>query len=145
MHLNLTPNARALHWSAPLIGKPWAPTFTCWDLVRTVQLGQFGRVMPAYELADERAPGQLRSVVQTSGWCRVDGTERQEGDVMLMRGPDGLHIGVVVRVQGDCQLLHNLGELDADGQARGCVRMDRLADLGRLHYGRFELWRAQAC
>lgn len=143
MNLDLTPHAHAAHWSAPLVGKPWAPEFTCWDLVRVVQLGQFARVMPAYDLADERAPEHLRSVVQASGWQRAQGHDPAEGDVMLMRGPDGLHVGVVIKPRGQTELLHNLGGM-VDGAARGSVRIDPLLDLGRLGYGRFELWRA-AC
>jgi hypothetical protein len=139
--LNLTPHATATHWSTLLVGLPWQPNFACWDLVRVVQLEQFGRVMPAYDLADERAPEQLRSVVQASGWQRLEHYRSQEGDVLLMRGPDGLHIGIVVWVDARCQLLHNLGGM-VRGVAQGSVRIDPVADLGRLGYGRFELWRA---
>lgn len=138
--LNLTPHALATHWSAPLVGRPWRPEYSCWDLVRSVQRGQFGRAMPAYDLADERAPEQLRAVVLASGWRRVDG-EPDEGDVLLMRGPDGLHIGVVILRDGAVHLLHNLGGM-VDGVARGSVRVDALGNLRYLNYGRFELWRA---
>lgn len=142
-NLNLTPHATAGHWSAFLVGLPWQPTFTCWDLVRVVQLEQYGRVMPVYDLADTRAPEQLRSVVLASGWRRVPEGGAVEGDVLLMRGPNGLHIGIVVWVDGRCELLHNLGGMER-GVARGSVRIDPVTDLHRLSYGRFELWRAEA-
>ena len=139
--IDMTPGATATHWSAGYVGRPWLPTFTCWDLAREVQAAVFGRATPAFDPAAEGARAALRAVVEQMandcGWHRSDDAPA-DGDLLLMRGPDGLHIGVVVAGKA---LLHNLGGL-VDGRAHGSGRIAAIDRLGQLCYGRFELWRA---
>lgn len=139
--MNLTPNARAAHWSAALIGMPWTTENTCWWLVKHVQRTQFGREMPEIQVgAQQQTPGQwgtIRDLVQRSGWHRT-AAPWLEGDVLLMAGPDGPHVGVVVS-RG--RVLHSVGGLDEHGRPHGGVVLDQINELGRLGFGRLEGWR----
>ena len=140
--LNLTPHAEATHWSAAYIGLAYGIDFTCWDVVRAVQRDVYARDLPAMQIGFEPSPENwqaLRETLAGSAWHRVfDGG--REGDVLLMRGPDGPHVGVVVDHCYNLSLLHNLGSVD-DGIAHGSVRVDPIHALGLLGYGRFEYWR----
>jgi len=140
--LDLTPRASVSHWSAPYIGREWAVDFNCWGMVRLVQHQVFGRDMPAYE--PNTGLDELRTVVEASGWQHVEWAHLpQDGDCLTMIGPDGLHIGVVALIDGRACVLHNLGGL-VDGIAQGSVRLDPIAGLRELQYGRLKLWRAPA-
>jgi len=139
--LNMTPNAVATHWSSDFVGMGWSELFTCWDLVRLVQLKCFEREMPMLDVARAQQQ-QVREVVNASGWERATGAPA-DGDVVLMRGPQGLHVGVVVTSGPEPSLLHNLGGIDENACAHGSVRIDEISALGRLGYGRLELWRVK--
>jgi hypothetical protein len=152
MHaFNLSPNASATHWSAPYVGRLWSPAFFCWSLVQLVQLEQWQRVLPDLPGEGDRT-AQLRALTGHAGWAQVMGpaiTEAREGDVLLTRGPEGPHVGVVIQRRGfPVSLLHNLGGIVEDGprkgQAVGSVRIDTLAALGSLGYGHARAWRAIA-
>jgi hypothetical protein len=138
--MNLTPNANAGHWTAKYVGRPWALDFTCWDLCTAVQRERFGRGLPAVDRPmAELDSDAIRALVEQSAWHRAE--TPVEGDLLVMRGPDGLHIGVVVLLGVRPKLLHNVGGVEKDGAAtHGNVRLDLLAELGRMGYGRFELW-----
>jgi hypothetical protein len=139
--MNLTPHARAAHWSARYIGAAWSPTFTCWDLVRTVQDAEFGHALPPLALGsagDERS-ATLLPLLRGGAWLATPGPA-EDGDVLVMRGPDGPHVGVVAILDGAEWLLHNVGSIDTPGS----VRRDRVDQLGRLGYGHLQLWRAAA-
>ena len=132
--MNLTPNTRAAHWTARYVGRPWAVDFTCWHLVHLVQLEVFRRMMPPLDVLGQLGADEMRDLIERCAWRRV--AFATDGDIMVMRGPDGAHVGVVALLDGAKWLLHNLGGVDTPGS----VRRDRVADLGRLGYGRFELW-----
>jgi cell wall-associated NlpC family hydrolase len=143
MRLDLSPHARATHWTAQYIGLPWTERFTCWDLVRSVQKHEFGRVLPAFTpgAADASRAPELVRLADAQGWRPVAGAAR-DGDVILMRGADGPHVGVVVERAGRAsEVLHNIGGT-LNGRTWGSVRLDPLAGLGRLGYGHLSLWRA---
>jgi cell wall-associated NlpC family hydrolase len=151
--LDLSPNAHATHWCAQYIGRAWTDRFNCWDLVRTVQFAVFGRTLPRLPIGgeiDEQRAQDLQALLSGPGWQAVQGyppAAACEGDVLLMRGPDGPHVGVVVlRACHAPAVLHNVGGLLPDGPRRGQrwggVRLDAIDALGRLGYGRLKLWRA---
>lgn len=140
MNLDLTPTATAAHWSAAYVGRAWTPQYTCWHLVCDVQARVFGRTLPEYDVSSDRAASELRAVVGASGWQRAADAPR-DGDVMLMHGPTGPHIGLVAITSTGPSLLHNVGDVQ-DGAPRGGVGLVPLDRLGSLHYGRLELWRA---
>ena len=141
--MNLTPFSSASHWSAKYVGLAWALLFNCWHLVALVQLEVFGRVAPIFDPSTRE--DDLRAVVAASGWRRTK-EAAQDGDVLLMHGPDGPHIGVIVVLDRRTHLLHNLGGVDeASGKTLGSVRLDPVDKLGSLQYGRLELWRAPQC
>jgi len=146
--MNLTPNATATHWSAQYVGEPWRPEFNCWDLVCAVQGAWFNRPMLRLDIGSAEPTAEnwqsLRTTMAGSIWKVLEGRGLEaaaEGDILLMRGPDGPHVGVVVANGSVSSLLHNLGGM-LDGEPRGSVRIDPLASISRLGYGRFEVWRA---
>lgn len=146
--IDLTPHARTAHWSAAYVGRAWSPEFTCWTLVQAVQREQFGRTMPDLKIS-EMAPTPaneqaLRALMGGTAWsCVARGPHALgfagEGDIVLMRGPNGHHVGIATR-QG---LLHNSWLLKG-GKPQGGVCLDPFHALGGLHYGHFELWGASA-
>jgi hypothetical protein len=137
--LDLTPNAHAGHWTARYVGRLWAPVYTCWHLFGAVQREVFRREVPELDVLQPLDGADVRALIERSAWRRLDGGVAVDGDALVMRGPDGVHIGVVARHGVRPKLLHNMGGLVA-GVAHGSVRLDAIADLGRLGYGRFELW-----
>jgi cell wall-associated NlpC family hydrolase len=134
--MNLTPNARASHWSAAWLGRAWTPQFTCWTLVREVQAQLFGRAVPDLDVADTAA---VASAIAAGRWAVVQ-TPAIAGDVITMHGHDGPHIGVAL---GDGRLLHNVGGMVGD-TPRGGVCIDAIDALGALGFGRLKVWRPQA-
>jgi hypothetical protein len=135
--MNLTPHASAGHWTSRYVGRLWATDFTCWHLVAAVQAEVFDRALPAFDVVDVRDGDDIRALIERSAWRRVG--HQVEGDIVAMHGPDGPHVGVLVLHGVRPKLLHNLGGMGEAGP-HGSVRLDALADLGRLGYGRFELW-----
>lgn len=149
---SLSPHASAGHWSARYIGRPWAVDFTCWTLVQLVQREQWGRDVPDLPEDEAARPALLRTVAQRAAWSLVAGdplVSAREGDVLLLRGPTGPHVGVVIERKGfPASLLHNLGGIATEGarkgRAVGSVCIATLAALGSLGYGHLRLWRAAA-
>lgn len=153
--LNMTPHAVASHWSARYIGRPWSERFTCWHLVQEVQWREFGLRMPDVNVSGT-APDQhevLAALMRTGDpWQPVPvplhgsvQTVAAEGDVLLMAGNHGPHVGVVLRKPGaGVEVLHNMGgRMPGTGRVHGGVRVDAVAELGLLNYGRLRLWRAR--
>lgn len=150
--IDLTPHAQVTHWSGPYVGRAWLPTFNCWHLVLAVLREVFGHELPGLAIGAEPTPENwqaLRTLMDGSLLRSVAGdaiAQAQDGDILLMVGPEGTHVGVVTGKS----LLHNLGGLVdvkvkgqvVDRKPQGSVRIDPLADLGRLGYGHFSLWRA---
>lgn len=146
--MNLTPHATATHWSARYVGLPWRPgadgpdAFDCWGLVRDVQRTQYGRELPRIAVR-ESPPGQwaeLRALVQHSRWRPHAGTWR-DGDLLVMLNARGLpHIGTLVERERLC-LLHACGEVDTNGEPRGEIALEPVANLGASGFGHIDAWR----
>ena len=85
------------HWALPLIGQPWTTERNCWWLVRHVFKEQLGIDLPIVQVGiggDESKA--IREASQTSGWRPCEVTDPREFDVVLMQGPLGPHIGVMI-------------------------------------------------
>lgn len=140
----------ASHWAAPLIGKPWASgaegpeAYDCRGLVRQVLREQRG--IEALPLAPElmTSAEAIVGCARAQGWRPVGrGLQSQyaEWDVVMMRGAQGPHVGVMIRADGRLMLLHAVGALDAQGRPHGEVVCQRLDQAQALGFGRFEFWR----
>ncbi len=148
LSLNLTPHASAAHWSAAYVGLLWAQRLTCWVLTQRVQRERFGRALPDFtpgepEHQGERA-AELQQAIAASPWRPVAGdvqAQAREGDVLMMRGEHGPHIGTIVMLRGPA-VLHLVGGQREDGGVWGSSRVDDFAALARLRYGHLRLWRA---
>lgn len=147
MTLNLTPHAACSHWSSAFVGRPWAlgaegpDAFDCWGLVREVQRAVFGRELPALSINVREVPqtqwATLRDLVQRSDWrCGGDLSTAKAGDVILMRGLRGPHIGVCI---GRGEVLHAPGWRDEDGD-HGAACIADARGLKSAGFGRLEIW-----
>lgn len=145
---NIAPPRAGSHWATEYIGKPWVQggqgpdAWDCWGLVRHVQAAQYGRDMPALQIAVAPNAEQvevLRRLMTASPWHRVADTE--QGDVMLMTGPLGPHVGVVILADRRLKVLHADGYRDADGGDHGAVVVTPIERLHELGYGRLQAWR----
>lgn len=146
--LDLSPRASAPHWSAPYVGRAWSAQFTCWELVRAVQREMFGHELPAVAIGvpDDARKQAIFGLLTHPGWVAVPtispAGDALDGDVLLMRGADGPHVGVAVRrTAHPAEVLHCIGGLH-EGRAWGSVRLDLIESLGTLGYGHLKLWRA---
>ncbi len=108
-----TQATHAPHWAAALIRRPYQlgaagpDAFDCWGLVRHVFSKHLGVQMPVVDVgvqADQAA--HIRAAAQASGWRPVATLLPAEHDIALMQGPQGRHVGVMVRVDGNLRLLH---------------------------------------
>jgi hypothetical protein len=133
--MNLTPHTAARHWSAAWLGRAWSPWFTCWSLVREVEVLQFGRAVPEVEVGDA---GAVSAAIRLCRWRGVDlpAVQARAGDAISMRGADGAHIAVAL---GDGRVLHNVGGM-RNGKPFGGVCIDPIAALGALGFGRLKVW-----
>lgn len=128
------------HWAAPLIGRPYLrgaagpDAFDCWGLVRHVFALRYGIAMPvvAVDSGDDQAD-VIRAAAQASGWRPADAGTPQDGDIALMRGPLGRHVGVLVLADGHLRLLHSVERVG--------VCMQALADVRAAGFSRPNLWR----
>lgn len=137
----------ALHWSAAYVGRPWSPAFNCWALVQHLQRERWGREMPALEIAAGRFSWEqwrtLSELLRDTPWRRVEGRPAAEGDVLVVRGMSGPHVGVFVG-ERKCRVLHNMGHVGDDGRPVGSVRCEPLWDMLAAGYSRPEVWRHEA-
>jgi cell wall-associated NlpC family hydrolase len=138
-----------LHWAAPLIGRPWGPDpdDNCWGLVRLYFRRRHGLELPLVATGDSDEDGDARTAsikraAQTSGWRPVDPPPRAD-DVVLMWGPTGRHVGVMIEANRRLGVLHAHGCM-RDGQPTGAVVFQTLRDATEGGYGRFEFWREGA-
>lgn len=131
------------HWAAGLIGRPYArpadppTTFCCWSLVRHVFRVRYGIEMPVVAVADGSADNVLaiKRAAEVSGWRPAEGAP-QDGDIVLMRGVDGRHVGVMVQANGGLGLLHAV--LGAG------VCFQGLREVSAVGFREFEFWRRVA-
>lgn len=126
------------HWACALIGQQWTPQRNCWWLVRHVFREQLGIDLPIVDVEQSDAPenvGAIKRASAASGW-RPAGGDPQEWDVLLMRGPLGRHVGVLVNANGRLGLLHNTEDAGVCWQP--------LDDVQRLGFTQMELWRRHA-
>lgn len=100
----------ATHWAESYIlaGIRWrfgaddaaAGEYDCWNFVRRVQREQFSRDLPLIDLGGNPVPGML-DASRHHQWVRVpDGWQFAEGDIIVMRRPDDLHVGVWAECEG---------------------------------------------
>ncbi len=124
------------HWALPLIGQPWTEERNCWWLVRTVFREQLGIDLPLVNVRNgipEEITAGIRESSRASGWRPTDSTNPQEFDVVLMQGPLGKHIGVVIHANGHFGLLHNLEDVG--------VTFQKFSEVQAIGYRNFEHWR----
>lgn len=101
------------HWAADLIGRPYRrgasgpADFDCWGLCRHVFKTQYGIEMPVVAVADGSADNvaSIKRAAAVSGWRPAE-PPVADRDIVLMRGPDGRHVGVMVAANGGLGLLH---------------------------------------
>lgn len=127
---------------AQVIGRPWKQgasgphSFDCRGLVVYTQSNWFKRRMPSIVLeADRKDWSTVREDVTKYGWHRTI-EKPQVGDVLVVRGAAGAHLGVFVKY-GIFGVLHCQGDV----RRAGTVRFDRLEDLLSSGYSRPEIWR----
>jgi cell wall-associated NlpC family hydrolase len=137
------------HWAAHYIGKPWRPdadgpqAYDCKGLVRAVQRARWGREVPALQVADTRTDegrAAFMAAVRRGGWQRTH-SQAIEGDVLLVQGSRGAHVGTFVTVGRTLGVLHAPGMHDAQGRPQGRVVWQELRDLLASGYTRPEVWR----
>ncbi|WP_082568907.1 NlpC/P60 family protein [Rhizobacter sp. Root1221] len=127
------------HWATVLIGRAWTPDFHCWALVRLVFAQRYGIAMPDVAVATDDNVRAIKGAAEASGW-RPGPAPAQDGDIVLMQGPFGRHVGVIISTPAGLRLLHNDGHM-SDRGPRGGVVAQPLADATRDGYHRYEFWR----
>ena len=128
-----------MHWAAELIGRPYKrggdgpDAYDCWGMVRHVFRVHHGIEMPPVAVADDSADNvaAIKRAAVASGWRPAEG-EPQADDIVLMRGIDGRHVGVMVAADGALGLLHAV-----DGAG---VCFQALRDVAASGFSSFEAW-----
>lgn len=132
-----------MHWAAKYIGLPWRlgasgpDAFDCWGLVRHVQKEHFGIEMPHLNVYQCDNKEEINALLRSSPWKRSS-DETKEGDVVLMYGADGPHVGIVLEIDGIAGCLHAIGSVKSNGSV---VFTQRLEDLSALGFARLQFWR----
>jgi cell wall-associated NlpC family hydrolase len=127
------------HWAAGLVGKPYRAgcagpdEFDCVGLVRYYFRARHGLELPDYHLD---VGASLAEFVRATRWRRTQGRP-QEDDVLLLTGPAGRHVGVMVANSEGLGLLHAVGT-----SGFGHVVWQPLPTL--VGYTNPELWRQHA-
>lgn len=135
-----------MSWLQDYVGKPWREdaggpqAYDCKGLVRAVQRRVWGREVPALlgitRLTDW---SDVRASCEREGW-RPTNALAADGDILVVRGCDGPHVGVFVRHGRRLAVLH-AHSFEVDGQQRGRVRINSMADLLHGGYARPQIWR----
>lgn len=121
------------HWAIDVMDKPWRENatgpdaFNCRGLTDWACRVRFNEPLPSPE------------TVHASAWRRVDGPPAED-DVVLMQGPNGKHIGFMVKANGRLGVLHCDGYQSKYGPVGG-VRFQSIADATSGGYHQFEFWR----
>lgn len=137
----------AEHWINSYLGRPWRAdcegpeAFDCKGLVRVVQACQWGRdVPPLLQVGPHTDWAEVRASCQRSGWqLKAEGVAAAEGDILLVRGLNGPHVGVFVQLGRRLLVLHAHG-LVRGGRQVGRVRLNALCDLLAGGYSRPQIW-----
>lgn len=138
----------AQHWAIDLIGVPYElgssgpGAYDCWGLMREACRRRHQLALPL-EQTETGAVDVARSMAAArgQGWRRgAPGQAPADGDALLMWGPGGRHIGMVIVVDGHTRVLHAHGGVRPNGHAWGDVRADIAVDLSAAGYKDFELW-----
>ena len=135
------------HWAAPLIGLPYCrgatgpQAFDCWGLVRHVFASRYGIAMPHVQvgqIGDESVDNvvAIKRAAVVSGWGPVSDRSAHDGDIVLMDGPEGRHVGVMIEGDYDLRLLHSVEGVGVCAQP--------LAEVERWGYRSFNFWRRAA-
>jgi cell wall-associated NlpC family hydrolase len=138
-----------MSWLSLYIGRPWREdaegldAYDCKGLVRAVQRSVWDREVPALlhagKLTDWAA---VRAACASEGWRPVDAPP-EEGDILVVHGPRGPHVGTFVRHGRLLQVLHAFGRRDESGRQVGSVRINTLAEMLTGGYSRPQVWRWQ--
>lgn len=137
-----------LHWHARYVGQPWRKdaegpdAWDCKGLVRHVQRVHYGREVPRLlhvgQLTDW---AEVRASAEREGWCRISidiEHPARDGDILVLKGASGTHVGVLIRPSRRLMVLHAYGS-EAEP---GAVRCDELRELlAAGAYSRPEFWR----
>ena len=131
----------AMHWAADLIGLPWEvgaqgpDAYNCFGLVREAVRRALGVEMPLVDVEDGSADNvqAIKRAADAGGWRLVGGLAPAEHDIVLMHGPDGRHVGFMVRADGRLLLLHSM-------EGAGVVAQP-LHDVAAAGFQGFEVWR----
>ena len=131
------------HWAAELIGLPYRrgahgpDEFDCWGLVRHVFAQVHGVPMPPIEVgqADDTAHNvaAIKRAATVSGWRPSESPLPADGDIVLMDGIEGRHVGVMIAANGGLLLLHCIERVG--------VCLQPLPDLQRAGFRNFAFWR----
>lgn len=128
------------HWACDLIGHPHTAQENCWWLVRKVFREQLGIEMPHIDVDLRDSPenvGAIKRAAEMSGWKPSQDPLPRPWDIVLMTGPTGRHVGVMLEVNGGLHVLHSVSGAG--------VCLQRLADLRLAGFRDFEFWRQAAC
>lgn len=149
-----------MSWLAPYLaagyrrGAQGPQHFDCWGLVRELQHARWGRTMPALQVGPAVLPQPgnaqwqaLARLCRHSGWVRrPPGQPPALGDVLLMRGGGGLHVGVAL---DGLRMVHAHGGPRPGFEAQpqhdvGAVSVARLDALGLLGLVLLSVWAHRA-
>lgn len=119
-----------MHWAAPLIGLPYRrgeggpAAFDCWGLVRHIFAARYGVALPLVAVDDASADNgrAIREAARCSGWRPCDALLPADGDIVLMHGIGGPHIGVIVEADGAMLVLHAMEGVGVCAQSLAQVR-----------------------
>lgn len=113
--------------------------FDCWGLVRYVQRQHYGREMPHIAVYSSTAENleNLHAIIRHSLWKRAS-DEALDGDVLLMQGADGPHVGIALEINGIIGVLHAIGSQE---KPLSVVFTQRLEDLAVLGFAKIQKWR----
>lgn len=128
-----------------MMGKPYDKngqgpnSFNCWGAVRFYFEHALDIEMPMVAVGKEHDGstenvGAIKRAAAVSGWRPCGDKAPKEHDIVLMDGPEGRHVGVMVRVNASTlMLLHSVEPIG--------VTLQSLGDLPRFGFTNFEFWR----
>jgi cell wall-associated NlpC family hydrolase len=133
-----------MHWAAQYIGIPWElgatgpDSFDCWGLVRHVQRTHYGRELPALAVHAHTPENiaKMRLLMRHSPWRKTSGAAR-DGDVLLMQGSGGPHIGVALEIGGFVGCLHAIGSKE---HPMSTIYTTRIEDLAMSGFTKIQIW-----